>query len=197
MSEIEFFGAVDKTRDGKISGVMPAWFFDVHLEKLEESVSRKKRQLERNQIPQNNVFMIKNEIKAEEDKIIEIKKTMPRVTGKDKDTVAKDYFSIGQQLAESMPTRRDEFNGFANAREELKKDTTPGIKISPEMARAMGVTPAKGNLITRKQAVKFYKMAGKILGENTNVERLRRDGQSESYRTMEDLTKRILEKVAG
>ena len=60
----------------------------------------------------------------------------------------------------------------------------------------MGVTPVKGK-ITLKQAKKFYKMSGKMRGENSNLERLRREGKSESYRSMEDLTKKILEKVAG
>lgn len=195
MSEIEFFGAVDKTRDGRIASAMPAWFFDVHLEKLEESVSRKKRQVNQGQIPHDNIFMVKNEIKREEDKIKEILASKPKLSGKMKDTVYQEYLSIGKQLSEHMPSRRDELMGFADPRDEMVKNTTPGITISKEMAASIGVTPTNGK-ISRKQATKFYKIAGKVLGENTNTEKLRREGKSESYRTMENLTQQILERIA-
>lgn len=194
MAEIEFFGAVDKTRDGKISSVMPGWFFDVHLEKLEESISRKKRQIDRGQIPHDNIFMIKNDIKREEDKIKTILASKPKLTGKIKDTVYQEYRSIEQQLIEAMPSHRENQMGFVNPRDEMMKDTTPGIKISSEMAASIGVTPVGGK-ISRKQASKFYKIAGKLLGENTNLEKIRREGQSESYRTIEDLTRKVLERI--
>jgi len=196
MSEIQFFGEVDKTRDGNNASEMPSWFHDVHLEKMEEDVSKKKRMLTQGRVPQDNIFMVQNEIKADEEKILEIKKSKPTLIGGQKDMVYKEYLSVGQQIAEALPTRRDELNGFANPREELIKSNTPGIKISEKMANAMGVKTQDGK-ITLKQAQKFYKLSGKILGENSNIERIRREGRSESYRTMEDLTKKILEKVAG
>lgn len=196
MSEIQFFGEVDKTKDGRNASEMPSWFHDVHLEKMEEEVSQKKRMLTQGRVPQDNIFMIQNEIKADEQKILEIKKSKPKLIGGQKDMVYKEYLSVGQQIADAMPTKRDELNGFANPRDELIKNNTPGIKISDKMADAMGVKTQDGK-ITLKQAQKFYKLSGKILGENSNIERLRREGRSESYQTMHDLTQKILEKVAG
>ena len=175
---------------------MPAWFHDVHLEMMEEEVGKKKRMLQQGRIPQDNIFMVQNEIKADEAKILEIKNSKPVLKGGQVDMVYKEYLSVGQQIAEAMPTKREEREGFANPRDELIKSNTAGIAISDKMAHALGVKPTKGK-ITLKQAQKFYKIAGKALGENSNIERLRREGRSESYRTMEDLTKKILEKVAG
>ncbi len=191
---IQFFGNVDKTKDGSISSEMPAWYFDVQLETLIESASKKQRQLDRGEVPPEHAFMMKNEIAGLKKKITEIQMAKPTLKGGQKDMVYKEYQALQQQISESMPTRREDRQGFVNPREELKRMKTPHIGISDKMARACGVKPVRGK-ISGDQAAKCYKMMGKILGENTNIERIRREGKSESYRTMENLTKRILDKV--
>jgi len=191
---IQFFGNVDKTKDGAVASEMPAWFFDVQMEKLTEDISRKERQIERGQVPPDHVFMVKNEIEGLKKKVTEIQMSKPTLKGGQKDMVYKEYQGLQQQLADSMPTIREDRRGFVNPRDELKRMKTPHIGISEKMAEACGVKTTKGK-ISGDQAAKCYKMMGKILGENTNVERIRREGRSESYRSMEDLTKRILDKV--
>ena len=73
---IEFFGNVDKNKNGEISSDMPAWFFDVHLEYLEEEVAKGNRRLERGEIPPDNALMARQEIKNKEDRIKEIKSSI-------------------------------------------------------------------------------------------------------------------------
>lgn len=196
MSDIQFFGNVDKTPAGKISSEMPAWFYDVHIEKLEEGIASKKRAVEMGNVPPEQIFRMKNEIKNETERIAEIKRTKPTLNGGQRTAVSNEYHKLQNQIADSMPTMREDQRGFVNPRDELARLKSPHIDISPKMAQACGVTPVKGK-ITGDQAAKCYKIMGKVLGENTNVERLRKEGKSESYRTMEDLTKKVLEKVAG
>ena len=195
MTEIQFFGDVDKTPTGQISSEWPAWFFDVHVEKMEEAVARKKRQLERGEIPIEHRPIAKNEIAKEEQKIKEIHASKPKLNGGQKDMIAKAYRSIESQLQESMFTERDQKKGFVNPREELQRQSTAYVEVDPKIARACGLGEQKK--ITGKQAAKCYKIMGKVLGENTNLERIRREGRSESYKSMHELTAKVLEKVSG
>jgi len=53
----------------------------------------------------------------------------------------------------------------------------------------MGIT-AQGGKISRNQASRAYKIIGKVLGENTNVEKLRRDRKTGTYsiaRTLQEM----------
>lgn len=193
---IQFFGSVDKNKDGKIASSLPAWFHDVQLEKLTEEVSRKERQIGRGEVPPDHVFMVKNEVENLKKKITEIQMSKPTLRGGQKDMVHKEYQQLASQIADSMPTRREDRNGFVNPRDELKRMKSPHIAISQKMADACGVKPVNGK-ISGDQAARCYKMMGKVLGENTNVEKLRKEGHSESYRTMNELTEKILDKVAG
>ncbi|NIA30724.1 MAG: hypothetical protein GWP06_12530 [Actinobacteria bacterium] len=196
MSEIQFFGNVDKNAKGEIASELPAWFHDVQLEILIESMRRKERQLERGEVPPEHAFMVKNEIENEKKKITEIQMSKPTLKGGQKDMVYKEYTSLAGQISDTMPTVREDRRGFVNPREELKRLKTRHINISDKMANACGVKPVRGK-ITGDQAAKCYRMMGKVLGENTTIEKLRREGRSESYRNMEDLTEKILKKVAG
>ncbi len=191
---IQFFGNVDRTKDGEVASEMPAWFHDVQVEELLESVSKKERQLDRGEVPPEYAFMVKNEVAGLKKKITEIQMSKPTLKGGQKDMVYKEYQSLQQQIADSMPTRREDRQGFVNPREELKRMKNPHISITPKMAEACGVKPVRGK-ISGDQANKCYKMMGKVLGENTNVERVRREGKSESYRSIEDFTQKILTKV--
>lgn len=189
---IEFFGNVDKNKNGEISSDMPAWFFDVHLEYLEEEVAKKKRRIDRGEIPPDNALMVRQEIVNQEDRIKEIKSSMPKLKGGQKDMIYKQYCILQNEIATSMPTRRDNVEGYTNPREELKRMKTQHIPVNQELAKACNVKVVKGK-VSGDDASRMYKMMGRILGENENVEKIRREGRSESQRSMEDFTKHILE----
>ena len=192
---IEFFGNVDKNSKGEIASDLPAWYFDFHLSELEESVSKKKRQIERGQILPESVFNVQNEIKSKEVRIKEIQASKPKLVGGQKDKVSKAYFSLKNEIANSMPTKLENMEGYTNPREELKRMKDFHIKVDPEIAKACNVKMERGK-VTGDGADRIFKMSGRLLGENENIEKIRREGQSEAYRTMEDLTSKILEKVA-
>jgi len=196
MSDIHFFGNVDKNKEGKVASELPAWFFSVHLEKLIDDVSKKERQIDRGEVPPDHVFMVKNEVLNLKKKITEIQMSKPTLKGGQKDMVWKEYQQLGNLISDSLPTYREDRRGFVDPRSELKRMKSPHIAISGKMAEACGMKTVKGK-ITGDQAAKAYKMMGSILGENTNVERLRKEGKSESYRSMEELTEKIINKVVG
>jgi len=190
-SKIRFFGEVDLDRDGKITSDMPAWYFERHIDEMEEGILRKENQLARGAIAADNVPMIKEEIKAEKAKLRKIKESKPTLTGNQVDRCWRVYKSLTEQIQASMPTRKQSKDGLVNPYDELKRLKQKHIKIDPEIAKACGVKAVQGK-ISGDEANKCYQIIGRTLGENTNVEALRRDGNTEAYHTINDLTKAIL-----
>ena len=190
---IQFFGNIDKTKDGEVASEMPAWFFDVQVDKLIENVEKRERAIVNGTVPPDHIWNEKNEVANLKKKITEIQMSKPTLKGGQKDMVYKEYQNLQKQIADSLPTRKEDRDGLVNPRDELKRMKSPHIDISPKMAEACGIKTS--GKISGDQANRCYKMMGSILGENTNVERIRKEGHSESYRTMEDLTKQILNKV--
>lgn len=194
---VEFFGDVDKNSRGEVSSVMPAWFFDVKLDDLRETVARKKRQIENGQILPESVLLVRQEVVDIEGKIEDIEKSKPILNTTDKDKMSKVYHALQNKIATSMPTHRDEKMGYADPREELKRMKDKHISIDPAVAKSCGMKPVKGK-ISGDEANKIYRMIGRVLGENENVEKIRREGRSESQRSMDEMTKFIMEeKING
>ena len=175
---------------------MPSWFHEQHMDILEEEVASKKRRIDRGEIPQESIPIVMNEIKAKEKKIKEIKSAIPKLNGKEKDNVAKTYNLLRNRIAETLPSRRDVNNGFVRPYDELNRCKEPIIEVDRELAAACNVKVVNGK-VSGDGANKMYMMLGRALGEDTNVEKLRRDGRDESYKTMDDMTKKILEKIGA
>jgi len=194
--EVTFFGSVDRNRDGKIASAMPAWYFDQFIEELEESIARKERSIKRGEIPASEIQYAREELKRETARLQEIMDSKPKLSGQLKDKVAKAYKLLGEHIADTLPSRSDELLGFASPHEELKKMKSPCIPINHEIAKMCGLKTVRGR-ITRDQAVTAYKMMGKALDDNTNVERLRKDGKFGTFRSMDEMTEMILKKFQG
>lgn len=193
---IKFFGEIDcNEKDGKIRSDMPAWYFDAQIEELRESASKKQRMIDRGLIEPDQVPILKNEISGEKARLKAIESSRPNLQGKALDMTANAYKSLGEQIKYSMPTRKETRNGLVSPQDELARlKDKRHIKISPEIAKACGVNAVKGQ-ITGDQANKCYQILGKALGENTSVEKLRRDGNTEAYQSMNELTQAILKGV--
>jgi len=177
MKDIEFFGPMDR-KEGKPEGVItseyPAWMHDFQIEELEESINRKERSLAEGSIPSEYVANSREELKREKDKLGLIKKSKPKLTATQKDKLYNDYKELGSAIRDYMFTRSDMMRGTADAHEEVARMTKPSIPVSPEIARICNLRPVKGK-VSRNDASKAWKMIGKVLGEATNAETLRRD----------------------
>ena len=106
-----------------------------------------------------------------------MEKAMPKMDDKTKDKLFKVHKELGAKIADAMFTRSDMKKGLADAHEEARRMDTPVIKIGSDMsdiARACNVNPIDG-MVSRNQAEKIWKISSRFLGENSNIESLRRD----------------------
>lgn len=191
-SKIRFFGEIDMNdQTGAIRSDMPAWFFDVHIENLREGIERKARGVGLNLYAPDQILRVKEEIAMEREKLAEIEKSCPALSDAQKDRCFRAYESLKAQISDTMPTRKEAKNGLVSPHEELKRLKAKHISIAPEIAKACGVHVVHGK-ISGDEANKCFQILGKSLGENINIERLRRDGNSEAYKSMHDLTQAIL-----
>jgi len=193
--DIVFFNEIDLKKDGSISSEYPCWFFDVHIEEMKESIASKKRQLKLGLVHPEMVGRVQAEVENQEKRMKEIENSKPKLSGAAQDFAYGEYKKLCDQLSDSMPTRREDRQGFVRPHEELQRLNTPYVSVDPKIAAACGIKGSKGK-ITGKQAARCVQIIGKALGENTNIERLRRDGGVESYKTMDGMTAKILERLA-
>jgi len=82
--------------------------------------------------------------------------------------------------------------GLVSAQEEARRIMKPCIDLSnecKELLPKMNITPRQGKL-SRNEAAKAFKIIGKLLGKQTNIEYLRRDYSYGTYhgsRSLADL----------
>ena len=194
--KIQFFSEVDMNDKGYITSAMPAWYFDSQIDELREGVGRKERALKMGMVPQEDIYRTREEIRKETAKLRAIEKSKPTLEGPNKDRCWNVYKSLQDQIKDTMPTRKENYDGLVSPQNELKRLKSKHIKVDPEIAKACGVNVVKGH-ITGDEANKCYQILGRALGENTFTEALRRDGNTEAYRSMNDLTQSILKGMRG
>jgi hypothetical protein len=193
-SKIQFFSEIDMNEKGSITSTLPAWYFDAHIEELKEAIGRKERALERGYVDQDQIFRVREELKLERKQLKGIEDSKPKLEGRNKDRCWNAYKSLQEQIASTLPTRKENLDGLVSPQNELKRMKSKHIKIDPEIAKACGVNVVKGH-ISGDEANKCYQILGKALGENTYAEKLRRDGNTEAYRSMNELTQSILKGI--
>ena len=128
-SKIQFFGEVDLNDQGGITSAMPAWYLERHIEYMEEDLSRKRNMLKRGTLEQDQIPRIKEEIKFEETRLAKIKASKPELTSSQKDRCYTTYENLGQQIKESMPTRKQTKDGLVNPYDELKRNKSKHVVI--------------------------------------------------------------------
>jgi hypothetical protein len=197
-SNIQFFGEIDLNDHGGIRSEMPAWYLERHIEELEESINKKETALKFNRIAPDVVPRMREEIKAEKEKLEKIKGSKPELNDSQKDRCASTYEKLEKHIRDTMPTRKQTKDGLVNPYDELKRMKSHHIPIDTQMAKMLGVKAVNGK-ITGDAANKCYQILGKMLGENTSIERLRRDSGVESFQTVHDFVRAINEgrKIEG
>lgn len=181
--EIIFFGEVDREGhrlDGRILSTYPAWYFETQKQNLIDSIEQKEQALKLGLVHRTEIEITKRNLEREKERLQLIEDSKPRI-GKYKDKLKKTYDELGEEIRGQMPTRDDMMRGFASPQKELRTMTTPTIKLDPEIAEACNIRLEKGKA-TREQASKAWKIIGKVLGENTNTETLRRTSMTGVYR---------------
>lgn len=178
MAGVQFFGKIDRHKvTGKITSEYPAWTFSRPIEDLKESISRKERELEQGTIPPDKIMEVREEIKKEIQRLNDIEDSKPKLTDKQIDETSKIYKGLNVAIAPSLFTHDEIRKKIADPFEENNRNTKPCIKVSKEtieLAEANEIKVTDG-MMTRNGAERLRKIVGKLLGENTNQEYLRKE----------------------
>lgn len=185
LNEVQFFGAVDRKErraNGIICSEYPAFYFTSIIDDMEEDIARKERELGSGMTPAAHAPKQKADLEREKARLVEIKNSKIKLTGKVKDEAAKVHKELGGLIQDSMFTRTDSEKGLADAHEELRRQTQPlfNVRGHTQLFHNMGINIKDGKA-SRNQISKVYKIIGKVLGENTNTERLRPDRRGGTY----------------
>lgn len=188
LSDVEFFGAVDRKdrrSDGRICSEYPAFYFRTHIDELRESIDSKVQGLERGEIYPTEIPKIKAELEREKLRLADIEKSKVVLKDGAKDEAAKLYADLGEQIQDSLFTRTEMMKGLANPHEEarrMKDLDIINIRGNTEVFKKMGIQTRKGKT-SRTGATRAYKILGSLLGEETNVEYLRKDHKYGTFKS--------------
>ncbi len=184
--KIQFFGEVDKNKnqpDKGFGGEYPGWYFDGprgQLATLKEEIRGLEKQNEIGAITKAQMLENEGEIEEKQKKYDTIVKSRPKLSGVNKDKVAGWCDELGEKIADAMYTYKAENRGTASPQDEANRMTYPCVDVPKELAKVCGIQdiPAGGGPIrvTRTQAEKMWKISRKALGEQSNVETLRKEG---------------------
>ena len=182
---IQFFGAVDRkidlrTGESKITSEYPAWTMPRQIEIMEEGIAQKKRAMDMGFVDRANTGEHQVIIEREEQRLKEIKESKPKLTDQEKDVCAKVYKEVTGDIQKTMPYYYDMQKGHVDAHEQHRINSQPNIKMSDkacEIAKANGIKVSSNGMVSRNAASKLAKLIGHAIGENTNMERLRKDNR--------------------
>ncbi len=173
---VQFFGEVDINKHGRHASEYPSWYNAQHVDELKESIDSMERALARGQVPAESREEARLQLAREKDKLQKILMSKPKHSGPQTDALAKAYRQLGSEIKSALFNYSEMEKGTADAHEEMHRMVDPVITV-PTVAKQflsqMGITMTDGK-ISRNAASKAYKILGRLLDENTNVETLRK-----------------------
>jgi len=176
LENLTFFGEVDK-KNGKISSSYPAWYFDRLIENMEEEIGRHEREIKRGVISDEQKDKMHAKVVAMRKKYESIMESKPSKKGVDIDNLAKARKELGKVIAESMFTVSQERQRLVDPHEEVRRQKTPIISVKGdlfEICRAANCRISRDGKVSRDDAERAWKIAGRDLGEITNVSILKK-----------------------
>lgn len=176
-SGFQIFGSVDLDDKGNVKSAYPSFYFDHLKENLQNEVNRLETDIKFDRIPRSELQLTKDRLKQKQEKLLNLDNAVLELRGRQKDRASAVYNELGEKIKEAMFSRDDMKKGLADAREEMRRMTEPCIELKGDalkMAQACNVKTVKGK-VTRDGAAKTWKIIGKVLGERTNTEYLRKD----------------------
>jgi hypothetical protein len=138
------------------------------------------------------MVQFKTDLEKKKLNLKKIEESIPNIDDKTKDELGNIYLDLGKKIKDFMPSRSDMEKGIVNIHRQFKLETEPTVPINSKnykMFKEMGITP-RNNKISGKEATKAFKLIGKVLNEETNVEFLRKDHGQRTMRlsrTLEEM----------
>lgn len=176
-----FFGEIDRNKDGKVASEYPAWTFPRQIENAKEEIDKKQRALDGGFVDRESEGEYKMAIERETERLTAIENSRPSLDKSEIDLCSKVYKSLVAGIGKTMPTRNDMHHNLIDAHDENRLNTSPSISVSADaakMAQENEIRISDSGNMSRNDASRLAKILGHILGENTNMERLRRMGSS-------------------
>lgn len=170
------FTKYDMNPNGTIASTYPMWFFDRVREELENDIVVMENQIKRSYVPEERVPEYRENIKRLKHKLQEMDDAIPKFNSKIMNFINDVIPTLTEKLVNSLPTRTEMEKGLIYPEEEARRMTTPCILLNEKeirWAKACNVSPHKG-MVSRTQLEVMWKIGRKILGEDTNIERIRR-----------------------
>ena len=155
--DVQYFSEREK------GAYLPGYYFENQIEDLRDQIQVLKKRIKDGLVPPTNMFAAKEELKKMQRRLRDIEGSKPILKGKTKDQVYREYKYLEEKIKEGLLTHEDMQKGISGPHEELKRATTPYIEW-------------QGRKISRNEAARLYKIRGYVLGENTNIERIREPG---------------------
>lgn len=171
---IKFFGKVDRNRDGEIKSEYPAYMLVSQKEALEEEVAALQRLVKDPGMDYESRFKKEEELGKAKTQLALITKSEPKLKAAEKDRLAKNYKDLSERIGASMFSYDEMHKATADAHKEARRMVEPCIEVDPEIAKECGVRVDGRNMASRNGASKMFKILGYHLGDETNVETLRR-----------------------
>lgn len=177
VEDIQFFSDVDKKFEKKqehLTASYPGWYFDQQLAEKKEELAQRKRKRASDEIGEIDPEY-RAETKALETKIKEIEESKPKLNGAQTNFLKRAVSELEGNISSSMFDYDSMMTGEASPHSELERQMNPCIPIDGRLARALYMKPVKGK-VSRDDATRAMQICNKLLGENSNSERLRPRG---------------------
>jgi hypothetical protein len=176
-ANIKWFGEVDLNQHRKIAVDYPAWYFDVQVDQLKNEISERQRNIDLGIYSGKDLIKQREILKNRKGRLEAIESSKPKLEGKDKDAVVQVHKDIGERIKESMFTYDEMWKQSQDAHYEADRMVKPSIEIRSQVeadfCKQRGIKVVNGK-VSRNDASLMYKIFGKSIGENTDVELLRR-----------------------
>jgi hypothetical protein len=182
----EFFSEHDLGKDGKPRAERPSWYNPANIRDMENKVNEMEVALRNGWVPRghepeyrDNLAQLKDQLKAVQDM------TNIDDSDNDPDEIYKACKEAGITLKEHMPSRYEMEKGLADAQMEYEYMTTPSIDVSQSkgiqaLFEGCHMDIPKNGRVTREAIAKVYQIGMKKIGENPDLEYLRKENMTAS-----------------
>jgi hypothetical protein len=177
IESVEFFGSIDRKKNGDIASNVPSWYLRQQKEDLENDIDRTQGTLDRKEAHPSQEPKMRANLEKMKTKRDAIEESKPKFNGIQQDAIAEASDGLGKKIADSMFTLSDMKKGVADAHEEARRMSEPIIKLSEKellFAQKSGCKISRDGKVNRIDAERAWKIMRRALGENSNTETLRR-----------------------
>jgi hypothetical protein len=176
-SEIQWFTEVDLNDKGKVASDYPAWYFSVHVDELAEDIRGLENAIEEGVYIGKKKRDALKQLETKKHRYEVITNGKPKLDGPVKDKVARSFNELGEDIKRSMFSYDESWKMTADAHEEATRMVNPCIPIKDDVvgsfAKERGMKVVDGK-VSRNDASIIWKCFAKALGEQTDIEHLRR-----------------------